>query len=90
MIVFQQSFPRFVGSICGRRQNKSDKFTPISVDIKEELQISLFFALTFVVNCPYELMTIGSNSKTKKNVVEAEPATEQERPKQTLSHKQSQ
>ena len=29
-------------------------------------------------------MTIGSNSKTKKNVVEAEPATEQEQPKQTL------
>lgn len=30
-----------------------------------------------MVNCPYELMTIGSNGKTKKNVVEAEPVTEQ-------------
>ena len=34
-------------------------------------------------------MTIGSNSKTKKNVVEAEPATEQEQPKQTLPQTES-
>ena len=42
-----------------------------------------------MVNYPYELMTIGSNSKTKKNVVEAEPATEQELPKQTLPQTES-
>ena len=35
------------------------------------------------------MMTIGSNSKTKKNVVEAEPATEQEQPKQTLPQTES-
>ena len=34
-------------------------------------------------------MTIGSNSKTKKNVVETEPATEQEQPKQTLPQTES-
>ena len=40
--------------------------------------ILLWAIFISMVNCPYELMNIGSNSKTKKNVVEAEPATEQE------------
>ena len=40
--------------------------------------ILLWAIFISMVNYPYELMTIGSNSKTKKNVVEAEPATEQE------------
>ena len=42
--------------------------------------ILLWAIFISMVNYPYELMTIGSNSKTKKNVVEAEPATEQEQP----------
>ena len=46
--------------------------------------ILLWAIFISMVNYPYELMTIGSNSKTKKNVVEAEPATEQEQPMQTL------
>lgn len=46
--------------------------------------ILLWAIFISMVNYPYELMTIGSNSKTKKNVVEAEPATEQEQPKQPL------
>ena len=46
--------------------------------------ILLWAIFISMVNYPYELMTIGSNSKTKKNVVEEEPATEQEQPKQTL------
>ena len=46
--------------------------------------ILLWAIFISMVNYPYELMTIGSNRKTKKNVVEAEPATEQEQPKQTL------
>ena len=46
--------------------------------------ILLWAIFISMVNYPYELMTICSNSKTKKNVVEAEPATEQEQPKQTL------
>ena len=37
--------------------------------------ILLWAIFISMVNYPYELMTIGSNSKTKKNVVEAEPAT---------------
>ena len=41
--------------------------------------ILLWSIFISMVNCPYELMTIGSNGKTKKNVVEAEPATEQEK-----------
>ena len=45
--------------------------------------------LQVTLNYPYELMTIGSNSKTKKNVVEAEPATEQEQPMQTLPQTES-
>lgn len=40
--------------------------------------ILLWAIFISMVNYPYELMTIGSNCKTKKNVVEAEPATEQE------------
>lgn len=39
--------------------------------------ILLWAIFISMVNYPYELMTIGSNSKTKKNVVEAEPVTEQ-------------
>lgn len=35
--------------------------------------ILLWAIFISMVNCPYELMNIGSNSKTKKNVVEAEP-----------------
>ena len=46
--------------------------------------ILLWAIFISIVNCPYELMTIDSNSKTKKNVVEAEPATEQEQPMQIL------
>ena len=60
MIVFQQSFSRFVGSICGRGQNQSDKYIPVSVDIEEELQISLFFALTFVVSNKQQLALTSS------------------------------
>lgn len=51
--------------------------------------ILLWAIFISMVNYPYELMTIGSNSKTKKNVVEAEPATEQELPKQTLPQTES-
>ena len=51
--------------------------------------ILLWAIFISMVNCPYELMNIGSNSKTKKNVVEAEPATEQEPPKQTLPQTES-
>ena len=42
--------------------------------------ILLWAIFISMVNCSYELMTIGSNGKTKKNVVEAELVTEQ--PKQ--------
>lgn len=51
--------------------------------------ILLWAIFISMVNYPYELMTIGSNSKTKKNVVEAELATEQEQPKQTLPQTES-
>ena len=51
--------------------------------------ILLWAIFISMVNYPYELMTIGSNSKTKKNVVKAEPATEQEQPKQTLPQTES-
>ena len=51
--------------------------------------ILLWAIFISMVNYPYELMTIGSNSKTKKNVVEAEPATEQEQTKQTLPQTES-
>lgn len=49
--------------------------------------ILLWAIFISMVNCPYELMTIGSNGKTKKNVVEAESVTEQ--PKQTLPQTES-
>lgn len=39
--------------------------------------ILLWAIFISMVNCPYKLMTIGGNGKTKKNVVEAEPVTEQ-------------
>lgn len=51
--------------------------------------ILLWAIFISMVNYPYELMTIGSNSKTKKNVVEAEPATEQEQPMQMLPQTES-
>ena len=51
--------------------------------------ILLWAIFISMVNYPYGLMTIGSNSKTKKNVVEAEPAIEQEQPKQTLPQTES-
>ena len=51
--------------------------------------ILLWAIFISMVNYPYELMTIGSNSKTKKSVVEAEHATEQEQPKQTLPQTES-
>ena len=51
--------------------------------------ILLWAIFISMVNYPYELMTIGSNSKTKKNAVEAELATEQEQPKQTLPQTES-
>lgn len=38
--------------------------------------ILLWAIFISMVNYPYELMTIGSNGKTNKNVVEAEPVTE--------------
>ena len=51
--------------------------------------ILLWAIFISMVIYPYELMTIGSNSKKKKNVVEAEPATEQEQTKQTLPQTES-
>ena len=51
--------------------------------------ILLWAIFISMVKYPYELMTIGSNSKTKKNVVEAEPATEQEQQMQTLPQTES-
>jgi len=51
--------------------------------------ILLWSIFISMVNCPYELMTIGSNCKTKKNVEEAESATEQEQPMQTLPQTES-
>ena len=47
--------------------------------------ILLWAIFLSMVNCPYELMTIGSNGKTKKAVVETESATEKEKTKQVLS-----
>lgn len=51
--------------------------------------ILLWAIFISMVNYPYELMTIGSNSKTKKNVIEAESAIEQEQPMQTLPQTES-
>ena len=47
--------------------------------------VLLWAVFLSMVNCPYELLTIGNNGKTKKAVVEAESATEQEKTKQALS-----
>ena len=55
MIVFQQSFSHFVGSICCRGWNQFDKYILISIDIEEELQFSIFFALTFVASNQQQL-----------------------------------
>ena len=41
--------------------------------------ILLWAIFISMVNCPYELMTIGSNSKTKKSVVEAEHGVDAKR-----------
>jgi len=46
--------------------------------------ILLWAIFLSMVNCPYELMTIGNNGKTKNAVIEAETATEQEQPMKTL------
>ena len=46
--------------------------------------ILLWAIFLSMVNCPYELMTISRNCKTKNVFVEAEPATDQEQPMQTL------
>ena len=46
--------------------------------------VLLWAVFLSMVNCPYELLTIGNNGKTKKAVVEAESATEQEQPMQIL------
>ena len=47
--------------------------------------ILLWAIFLSMVNCPYELLTIGNNGKTKKAVVEAEPATVQAELMQSLS-----
>ena len=47
--------------------------------------ILLWAIFISMVNYPYELMTIGSNGKMKKAIIEAKSATEQEPPTQTLS-----
>ena len=47
--------------------------------------ILLWAIFLSMVNCPYELMTIGRNCKTKKIFVESEPMTDQEQPMQALS-----
>ena len=46
--------------------------------------ILLWAIFLSMVNCPYALLTIGSNGKMKKAIIEAESATEQEQPIQTL------
>ena len=51
--------------------------------------ILLWAIFISMVNCPYELMAIGSNSKTKKVFVESDPATEQEEPMQTIPQTES-
>ena len=51
--------------------------------------ILLWAIFLSMVNCPYELMTIGNNNKTKKTFIEAESATEQEQPTQALSQAES-
>ena len=51
--------------------------------------ILLWAIFLSMVNYPYELMTIGSNGKMKRAVIEAESATEQEEPMQTLPQTES-
>ena len=51
--------------------------------------ILLWAIFISMVNCPYELMTIGSNSKTKKVFVESVPATEQEELMHTIPQTES-
>ncbi len=51
--------------------------------------ILLWAIFLSMVNCPYELMTIGNNGKTKNAVIEAETATEQEQPMKTLPQVES-
>lgn len=51
--------------------------------------ILLWTIFLSMVNCPYELMTVGNNSKTKKAVIETESATEQGQPMQTLPQTES-
>ena len=51
--------------------------------------ILLWAIFISMVNCPYELLTIGSNGKMKKAIIEAESATEQEETMQTLPQTES-
>ncbi len=51
--------------------------------------ILLWAIFLSMVNCPYELMTIGNNGKTKKNIVEVGQSAEQEQPMRTLSQAES-
>ncbi len=51
--------------------------------------ILLWSIFLSMVNCPYELLTIGSNSKTKKVVIEVESAIDQDQPMQTLPQTES-
>ena len=51
--------------------------------------ILLWAIFLSIVNCAYELLTVGNNSKTKKVVIEVESATEQEQPMQTLQQTKS-
>ena len=51
--------------------------------------ILLWSIFISMVNCPYELLTIGSNGKMKKAIIEAESATEQEETMQTLPQTES-
>lgn len=50
--------------------------------------ILLWAIFLSMVNCPYELLTVGYN-KTKKVFVEAEPATDQDQPMRTLPQTES-
>lgn len=51
--------------------------------------VLLWTIFLYMVNCPYELMTIGNNDKTKKSLVEVEQSTKQEQPKRTLPQAES-
>lgn len=50
--------------------------------------ILLWAIFLSMVNCPYELLTIGNN-KTKKTFGEAEPTTDQDQPMRTLPQAES-